>query len=377
MRVALVHSYYSSAQPSGENVVVDLQAAALTHAGHEVHVVSASTDTASGSPLYPLRAAVRVATGRGNSPREQLERIAPDIVHVHNLFPNFAEAWLDDWRGPLVATLHNYRQVCAAGTLYRDAGPCELCPTRGSWNAVRHSCYRGGSAASIPLALATRGAGSRRPILRRADRLIALSDRAAHTLGRLSPAVDIDRISVLPNFVEPAAPTVDQGSGGWVYVGRLSPEKGIARLVEAWPDDAQLTIVGDGPDNAEVREKARGKRVTLVGGLTRRDALKHTLGARGLVFPSVWAEPAPAMSYLEALAAGVPTLAWPGTAVSDDVEASGSGIVATPAETAAAVRRLEGRRDTYSAAARARFSARYSETSWLASIEAVYAEAAG
>ena len=35
----MVHSYYSSRQPSGENVVVDLQIEALRRAGHTVELV--------------------------------------------------------------------------------------------------------------------------------------------------------------------------------------------------------------------------------------------------------------------------------------------------------------------------------------------------
>ena len=76
---------------------------------------------------YPLEAAATVATGLGPSPIEQLRRFRPDVVHVHNLFPNFGKRWLRTWDGPMVATMHNYRPICPAATLFRDGRVCRDC----------------------------------------------------------------------------------------------------------------------------------------------------------------------------------------------------------------------------------------------------------
>ena len=67
-RVAIVHSYYSSRQPSGENVAVDQQIAALTARGCDVTLVSLSTDELEQRPLYSARAALTAATGAGDDP---------------------------------------------------------------------------------------------------------------------------------------------------------------------------------------------------------------------------------------------------------------------------------------------------------------------
>ena len=139
MKIALVHSFYRSG-PSGENAVVELQAAALSRAGHEVTVVSRSTDSLMARPLYSLEAAYRVITGRGANPLKELELLGPDVVHVHNLFPNFGDRWMFAARQPIVVTQHNFRSVCAAGILWRDGSPCELCPTVGTHHAVRNGC---------------------------------------------------------------------------------------------------------------------------------------------------------------------------------------------------------------------------------------------
>ncbi|MDG4864954.1 glycosyltransferase, partial [Streptomyces sp. T-3] len=142
MRIAVVHSFYGSAAPSGENLVVAAQAEALRRAGHDVHLVTAATDDLADQPLYALRSATTVATGRGRSPLGRLRELAPDLVHVHNLFPNFGRAWVSSWRGPLVTSLHNYRPLCANGLLYREGALCTRCPDGDRWAGLRGGCYR-------------------------------------------------------------------------------------------------------------------------------------------------------------------------------------------------------------------------------------------
>ena len=58
-----------------------------------------------------------------------------------------------------------------------------------------------------------------------------------------------ERIAVKQNFLD-AAPKVGHGPGTYaLFVGRLSEEKGIRTLRDAWERDAALPLVvaGDGP----------------------------------------------------------------------------------------------------------------------------------
>ena len=119
MKIAVVHSFYSSTNPSGENLVVDAQVAALRQAGHDVLLIARHTDEEEHRPTYPLRAALSVATGFGASPVRALEQFSPDVVNLHNWFPNFGTRWLKSLKFPSVVTLHNFRTLCPIGTLYR------------------------------------------------------------------------------------------------------------------------------------------------------------------------------------------------------------------------------------------------------------------
>ncbi|WP_327190133.1 glycosyltransferase family 4 protein [Streptomyces xinghaiensis] len=378
-RVALVHSFYSSRRPSGENAAVLDQAEALRAAGHDVTLVAAHTDALETERGYTLRAAVRVATGRGRSPLAELRRLGPDVVHVHNLFPNFATDWLDRWPGAVVATLHNYRPVCAAATLFRDGKTCTACPDGDRWTGLRHGCYRGRRGATLPLTWAGRHGAAAHPLLRRAERLVALSERSRDLYQRFG--VPPEKLALVPNFVAPGSPGTGPGglpaapAARWVYAGRLSEEKGILPLLRNWPESEPLDVIGSGPLESACREVAPGA-VRLLGPLPRQEVAARLPRYTGLVFPSVCPESATALVCQEALAAGVPVLALAGSAAADSVRRDGTGAVyGASGELPHALVTARERFPLLREHCRRVHAERYSARSWAAGIEAVYAQA--
>ena len=325
MKIAVVHSFYTSAQPSGENEAVRDQVRALRAAGHEVELFATHTDELAKDPLYPLRAAARVATGRGNSPLDRLRAYAPDVVHVHNLVPNYGRSWVRHWNGPLVATLHNYRPMCAAATLYRAGAVCTRCPDGEPWAALRYGCYRGSRVATLPLAWAGRQGPARDPLLARADRLVVLSRLSERTY--LRAGVPAERLVLVPNFVDTPrsdeAPVED--TGRWLVAARLTAEKGVLELLRQWPAREPLDIVGDG-DLLDACRAAAPASVRFLGHLDRTELRRRMSSWRGLVFPSRWYEGAPCVE-VEALAAGLPILAFAGSSVAESVRERGTGLV--------------------------------------------------
>jgi glycosyltransferase involved in cell wall biosynthesis len=325
MKVALVHSFYSGDAPSGENIVVQTQYEALRKRGLEVRIIGIHTDDLSTDGAYKLRTAIKVATGYGRSPLEELRKFGPDIVHVHNLFPNWATSWLDQWPGKVIATVHNYRPACAAGTLFRGGTFCDACPNDGSHNAVRYGCYKGSKLASVPLAIQNRRGAIGNPLLRRANRIIVLSLRAQGLYE--SFGIDLDKLSFVPNFVEDNGfmPSAPLGSH-WAYIGRLSEEKGIVDLLQHWPENQELRIFGDGALRNEV-SKFCGRNVFLEGPIDRSRVPTVLSHSRGLIFPSLTPEGAVPLTYVEALAAARPTLSRSGNGAADDIQAHGTGQV--------------------------------------------------
>jgi glycosyltransferase involved in cell wall biosynthesis len=136
------------------------------------------------------------------------------------------------------------------------------------------------------------------------------------------------KVVIWPNFL---TNELDSGGGGdehidsgWLYVGRIGPEKGIERLAKAWPPGQELAVIGDGPDVPKLRAAARGKSIRLEGLQPRSTVIGLMRRSVGLVFPSLCLESFP-MTYVEAMAVGLPVLAWEPNAVAELVRRERTG----------------------------------------------------
>lgn len=372
MRIAVVHSYYSNRVPSGENVIVDLQVEALRRAGHDVRVISRRQEDVEQSRAYPVVTAIGVATNRGPRPIDEIDQFDPDIVHVHNLFPNFGRSWAARYSSRLVTTVHNYRPLCAAATLLRDGESCTLCPERHSaLPAVRHGCFKGSRVATVPVALGMRF--ERDPLLAAAARVITINDdmRSRYSAMGLSE----HKIVTVPNFTSAAtAPGThggDEHGDFWLFVGRISHEKGILPLVRDWPDGPRLKVLGSGPLDEDLRGMAR-RNVELLGHRSPTEVRALMAAARGLLFPSIWPEGLPTV-YLEALAAGLPVIAGARSIVGQLVERDGTGIVMS-GSVADDIERANAEFPGLIAHCRNVYQKFYTEAAWLSAMQDVYGD---
>lgn len=375
MKVAIVFSDYRSGLPSGEREVVRNECEALERGGVDVHLLSASTDDGLLDPLYSLRAAGRVATGFGVSPLARIREIAPDVVHIHNLFPNFGHRWVAKLDCPIAVTLHNYRSICAQGSLFRDGSPCTLCPEGSNWQAIRHRCYRNSFPATLPLALALRRGLSNNPVLAHARLILVPSNFHRNLL--VSYGLDASRTRTSPNFVPDLTQNdslaLNSKRAGWLFVGRLDAGKGILPLVQQWPKTEQLTVVGDGPLREEVC-RAAGPSVRFLGA-QQRTSVNHLLReAEGLIFPSRHFESQP-LIYLEALRAGTPIVALDGNAVAQSVSSEGTGrVYRSGIEIPEALNQVRGKQEWLYLRCKETFEALYSENAWTARRLSEYVE---
>lgn len=159
MKILLVHNFYGSSAPSGENTVFTAEKELLRAKGHKVIEYTTSSDQirslgvvgsvvgAIGTPWNP----VHLSRLRKLVLAEQ-----PDVMHVHNTFPILSPAIFYATQGTMTAsvlTLHNYRLFCAAGIPMRGNEPCTACLDKKSiWSALRFACYRNSRLATLPMA---------------------------------------------------------------------------------------------------------------------------------------------------------------------------------------------------------------------------------
>ncbi len=288
----------------------------LTEAGHEVvDYVRRNDDLAAAGGPGKLRAAYTANWSKSTHAdiTALLRRFRPDIAHFHNTFPLISPSgWAAcrDQGVPVVQTLHNYRLICPGALLQRDGSPCEDCVGKNPWPAIRYRCYRGSFLASAAVARMLMKNRSRGSYTNLVDRYIALTKFAASRM--IAGGFDQHRIVLKPNFL-PAPPDIGLGNGGYaIFVGRLSAEKGLLTLLQAWQDlnDLPLKIVGDGPLRSELtaKAKARALPVEFLGYRSRTEILELVRGAVLQLVPSEWYEGFP-MVILEAYACGTPVVA--------------------------------------------------------------------
>jgi glycosyltransferase involved in cell wall biosynthesis len=310
LRILQVHNRYR--QLGGEDGVVAAEAALLRQNGHEVVEHFASNPNGAGAAASLALAPWNPASARAM--RKAVRESAPDVAHVHNtwftLSPSVLGA-LHQSRIPVVMTLHNYRLVCVNALVFRDGKPCTDCVGRSPLPGVRHRCYRDSALQSAAAAATLSFNRLRGTWVNSVDRFIAPSRGLRDTL--VAGGLPAERFIVRPHSVSDAGPRTrpPSSSSTVLYVGRVSDEKGVDVLLDAWararPHDLELLVVGDGPRREDLERRAIDG-VRFAGWLPHEEVREIMLGSRALVFPSVCFEVFP-MTLVEAMSAGLPVIA--------------------------------------------------------------------
>jgi glycosyltransferase involved in cell wall biosynthesis len=312
MKVLQIHNFYQN--PGGEDQVFAAERDLLASRGHNVIQHLAHNDAIRDMPGLQVSLKTFWNAESYREVRTLICRERPDVVHAHNTFPLVSPSiyYAAAAEGvPIVQTLHNYRLLCPGGAFFREGRVCEEC--MGSlvpYKAAVHGCYRNSRAASTVLAGMLTGHRLMGTWRQKVDKYIAITEfsKAKFVAGGLPG----EKIAVKPNFLA-QDPRIGDGRGGFaLFAGRLSEEKGVTVLLEAWRNIGRvmpLKIAGDGP----LREKVRELVSSLPGvewlGFSSHDVVMRLLGeAAFLVLPSTCYEHL-SMTLVEALACGTPVLA--------------------------------------------------------------------
>lgn len=311
-KILQVHNRYKDL--GGEDVVVAREKAMLIEAGYDVQQYIVSNEK-----LTTLSRKLKTALflpysfEQKNKLKKYLKELKPDVVHIHNFLPILTPSIFYACKEegiPVVLTLHNFRLLCSNGLLYRDGAICEKCITKKwAFPAIKHGCYQDSKIKSIFPVVSNGLHSSLDTWANYIDKVIFLTDFSKEIFMKSNIKFKPSQIVVKPNFVEDRGYCYDK-EDYFLFVGRLSEEKGILKVMEACIiTQSRLKIAGVGPLNEKVKDIADKHSFIDYLGFQNEEELKvQYLYARGLIFSSQMYEGNP-LVILEALSYGTPIIA--------------------------------------------------------------------
>lgn len=377
MRILVVHNRYQHA--GGEDSVAASEIELLRTYGHEVELYGRDNHEIDGMSRVGLLGQTLWSRESAAALRERMASFRPDVVHVHNTFPLISPSvyWAANAAGvPVVQTLHNFRLMCPQAMYLRNGRVCESCAGAVPWRSVVHGCYRGSRVQSAVLSsmlMLHRGLGTYQ---HKVTRYIALNDFCRRKF--IEAGLPAERIVIKPNFVD-FSPPPPRERQGFLYVGRLSAEKGVDVLASAFASNPALSlrVAGDGPERFRL-EGMPG--IALCGGLSGDQVREEMSRAMALVMPSIWYENFPRV-LVEAMGCGLPVIASRIGALAELIQDGETGILFTPGDSDDLARKLAwaaanpDKLGLMGARARAEYEARYTAGQNYAQLIQIYTDA--
>ncbi|MEN8446475.1 MAG: glycosyltransferase [Cyanobacteria bacterium J06555_13] len=335
MRVLIIHNYYQ--QLGGEDTIFATEADLLESNGHKVYRYTIHNDEVAEMNAVNLAAATLWNRVSFHKLKALIREFRPDVAHFHNTFPLISPAAYyaaQETGVPVVQTLHNYRLLCPNGLFFRNGRVCEDCLGKPMpWPGIVHGCYRGSRVASSAVATMVNLHNMMGTWAKAVDVFIAYSQFALDKF--IEGGLPKEKFEFKTNFLHPA-PEIGQGKGGFgLFVGRLSPEKGIDTLLTAWEKlhiRIPLKIVGAGPLAPEVEAAAeRFENIEYLGRRPLSEVYDLMGEAEFFVFSSKWYETFGRVA-IEAYAKGTPILASRIGAITELVKPYETGLLFEPGD---------------------------------------------
>ncbi|HEX6891393.1 MAG TPA: glycosyltransferase [Chryseolinea sp.] len=312
MRILLLHNKYQYA--GGEDKVFESEGELLSQHNHQVERIVFDNSSITTGVDKLLSGIMGVYNFRSaNVVSKKMKEFKPDIFHVHNFVPLASPSIFYAAKRnnvPVVLTLHNYRLICPSATLYHNHGIYEKSiKSIFPFDAVIKGVYRNSVLQTAGIAVMTTLHNLIGTWKNKVDKFITLTAFARSKFLDSRVKASAHQFMLKPNFIEDPGNGTEVREDFFLYVGRLSEEKGIRVLLNAFrKTDLKLIIIGDGPLQSEVESVVNERRNILYLGFQPKSAIMdHLKRTKSLIVPSTWYEGFP-LTILEALATGTPVI---------------------------------------------------------------------
>ncbi len=317
MKILQVHNRYK--QPGGEWTVVN-QEQELLKKKHAVDTffVENSKEIENLADRFKLLLRTHYNSGSKRRVLTQLAGRNYDVMHVHNFFPILSPSIFDAAREqgvPSVMSLHNFRLIHPNGLMFYNGKPDHRSVKGSAYRCVPDGVYRNSMLQTAVVAHMIEYHRKKQTWRNVPSAFIALSEFSKELF--VEGGLPEDRIFIKPNFIEDpiqnrGALTLNQQKRNeFLYVGRISDEKGVDQIVECWlrfKPDERLIIAGDGPLKKKLEAKSAGAgNIEWLGQISRDAILERLSTAKALLFPTKCYEGQP-LILLEAMSVGCPVI---------------------------------------------------------------------
>ena len=344
MKILLIHNYYRSDVPSGEDNVARAEEKLIRDKGGSVVTFNKFNDEFDSYSLWQKIYASKELIWSSKSYRQiksLLKTEKPDIAHFHNIFylisPSAYYACQEE-KVPVVQTLHNFRFFCANGLLLRNGKICEDCIGRIPWRSIFFGCYRDSKLYSLPVSLMEIVHHYFKTWNKMVDIYIALSEFSKRKF--IEAGLPEEKIFVKPNFLLNSPQPLFENGRYIVFIGRLSPEKGVLTLIKGIKIlqerskrfNLSLKIIGDGPQKEELMTKVRRygiQKIEFLGRKRREECMELLKNSSFVVIPSICYENFP-MTIVESFACSKPVVASKIGSIPEIIEDGKTGFLFEP-----------------------------------------------
>lgn len=313
MKILVIHNEYL--QRGGEDTVFAQEKELLASRGHEVESLlfsNAVISTAWDKVKYSLKCIYN--RDAYQLVRDKIMTFQPDVIHVHNFFYVASPAIFYAAKKmdvPVVMTLHNYRLICPSaflfhkGNIYRDSIH-KVFPL----GAVAKKVWNNSFLLTASIVLCTGIHKMLGTFRKHVDGFIVFTEFSRDLFLDSSLRLPKESFFIKPNFSEDKGGETAERDNFFLFVGRLSEEKGLDVLLKACKHGSfNLKILGDGPLREKVEAyAAQCPTIEYLGKRPQKEVTGFMKKAKALIFPSIWYEGMP-MVILEAFSCGTPVLA--------------------------------------------------------------------
>lgn len=254
--------------------------------------------------------------------KKALKEFKPDIVHINNFQRQLSESIIEaicEENIPIIFTAHDIQAICPAITMLdNNKEICELCKGGKYINCIKKNCIKNSKLKSILGAIEGEYYRIKKVYSQKISHIITPSK--FHRKKLIEDGIKESRISAVHNFINLEEYNLQVEDNGYaLYSGRLTREKGIFNLVEAFSNlisnnqnsenlkNAKLYIAGDGPEKENIiniiENKNLQEKIILLGYLKQEELREYTRKCRFLVIPSICYENGP-YSVIETQAIG-------------------------------------------------------------------------